>query len=134
MNSPEQRLELLNIAYQYPHVVGEAVYRARAILNLDLDDTQISYRYADSNSLNQELYIYPNPNNGQFNLNYLVAKDEVAFVYITDAIGKLIAIQKLINSEQLHQFNLSGVNAGMYYIKLSSSFGTSKFSKINVLK
>ncbi len=55
-------------------------------------------------------------------------------MYITDAIGKLIVSQKLINSEQLHQFNLSGVNAGMYYIKLISSYGTSKFSKINVLK
>jgi hypothetical protein len=132
--SPEQRLELLSIAYQYPHVGGEAVYRARAILNLDLDDTQISYRYADSNSLKQELYIYPNPNNGQFNLNYLVSKDEAATVYITDAIGKLIVSQKLINSEQLHQFNLSGVNSGMYYLKLVSSFGTSKFGKINVLK
>ncbi len=134
MNSPEQRLELLNIAYQYPHVGGEAVYRARAILNLDLDDTQISYRYADSNSLNQELYVYPNPSNGQFSLNYLVAKDEEATVYITDAIGKLIINQKLINSEQLHQFNLTGVNAGMYYIKFVSSLGTTKYSKVNILK
>ena len=63
-----------------------------------------------------------------------IAKDELAIVYITDAIGKLIVSQKLINSDQLHQFNLNGVNAGMYYIKLVSSFGTSKFGKINVLK
>jgi len=134
MNSPEQRLELLSIAYKYPHVGGEAVYRARAILNLDLDDTQISYRYADSKSLNKELFIYPNPTSGQFTLDYLVTNDEEAIVYITDAVGKIIVSQNLINSEQLHQFNLRGVGAGMYYLKLVSSLGTTKYSKINILK
>jgi hypothetical protein len=63
-----------------------------------------------------------------------IAKDEEATVYITDAIGKLIINQKLINSEQLHQFNLTGVNAGMYYIKFVSSLGTTKYSKVNILK
>ena len=63
-----------------------------------------------------------------------IAKDELAIVYITDAIGKLIFSQKLINSEQLHQFNLSGVGAGMYYLRLVSSLSTTKYSKINILK
>jgi Secretion system C-terminal sorting domain len=64
----------------------------------------------------------------------LVAKDETATVYITDAVGKLIVNQKLNNNEHLHQFNLSGVSGGMYYLKLVSSLGTTKVSKINILK
>ncbi len=38
-----QRIQLFAIAYQVPMIGGEAVYRARAILKLDVDDTQLEY-------------------------------------------------------------------------------------------
>jgi len=115
-----QHSQLLSIAYQMPSIGGEAVYRARAILKIDVDDTQFNYRLAGT-SIRSEMAttaIYPNPNDGTFNLNYHVDTDHPAEILIRDVVGRTVHKQQLDNGNT-HQIYLN-MPSGIYFLILNS--------------
>jgi hypothetical protein len=66
-----------------------------------------------------EFNIFPNPSSGRFTLN-IAQEDLGEFVYIYDALGKLILDQML--NERLTLIELAGVNPGIYVIQMGSKF------------
>lgn len=59
--------------------------------------------------------LYPNPTTGLFTINFSTSLKN-APVSIFDVNGKLIQQQRMTGNNQ--QFNLSGVSAGIYFIKI----------------
>ncbi|HNW97838.1 MAG TPA: S8/S53 family peptidase [Bacteroidales bacterium] len=87
-----------------------------------------------NNISNTELnyMIYPNPNNGNFSIDYISKTDEEINISIIDILGKNILSENWkvntgINSER---FNFSDVTTGIYFIKISSLEGTSVYKMI----
>ncbi len=131
-----QRTQLFAIAYQLPLLGGEAVYRARAILKIDVDDTQLEYRLqGKSKSIAASDYsLYPNPNSGTFIIKYLLADNQSGTVAISDGIGNIIQRQSLQPNKQQADFNLTAYSNGIYFVHLITTNSINKIWKVVVIK
>lgn len=69
----------------------------------------------------QQLFVYPNPSNGIFNLNMSSVQNEEASLYVYDLSGRLVMSRRLnIHSgNNNYQLNLSEFGNGIYQIVLS---------------
>ena len=132
----EQKNILLPIAYQLPILGGEAVYRARTLLGIDLDESLLSSKFATNYvDMSFESYLlYPNPNNGSFTINYALQKDEISQVAVMDAMGKKVRIEQLSNESNIKRINLTNQQNGIYFVTLSSNLGSTKNWKVIILK
>jgi hypothetical protein len=74
------------------------------------------------NNLNTEfnINIYPNPNNGSFNIQLNNPLNEKVTIELFDAIGQLVYKSNLTNTNK-HDFNLREVSGGLYTIKITTS-------------
>jgi len=73
----------------------------------------------DINDLNVNLY--PNPNNGFFNLSIL--KNDTEFtVNISDVTGKTVYLNRF-NDDQVHEINIKDQTSGIYFVKISLDNG-----------
>jgi len=72
----------------------------------------------DDFSIVDNVEIYPNPSNGNFNvlLKNQLAIDEIS---ITDALGKTIQTESLKNTDK-HKIAMQGASAGIYFVKIKS--------------
>ena len=132
----EQKNILLPIAYQLPILGGEAVYRARTLLGIDLDESLLASRFATNyDDMSFENYqLYPNPNNGSFTINYTLHQDEIAQITVMDAVGKKVRIEQLSNEGNFKRINLTNQQNGIYFVTLSSNLGILKSWKVIILK
>jgi len=120
----DQKLILLPIAYQSPLIGGEAVFRARTLLGIDMEESQVADRIKSSDSkLSPRFNIAPNPNRGEFNLTYYLQEEESAVVTITDIEGRLISHTLLNNQANVAQFNIADKQNGVYFLNLITSIG-----------
>ena len=134
--SNEDYLNLTALAYEHPQIGGEAVYRARAILGIDVDDTELAYRLAGSNIklTGQTCSIYPNPSTGLFTINYLIKQDEEINIEVYNNLGQIIAEKIFHSNGESYLLDLSSSNSGIYNLKFIFSDGSIQFEKIIVIK
>ena len=117
---------LEQIAYQHPLIGGIAVYRARAILGIDVDDTQLAFR-EHSNAITESdinyITLTPNPSSGRFLVQLLNTDDAISQIMVFNFYGQLISCEgKQLNNHD-YLLNLKGYSPGVYYVnvKLTSS-------------
>jgi chitinase len=72
-----------------------------------------------SNEKEEDFTIYPNPNNGAFNLQY--SEEENASISILDIKGAVLHFQKIFKGE--NKINTSNLSQGLYLIKLENQTG-----------
>jgi hypothetical protein len=129
-----QRQQLFTIAYQYPGIGGEAVYRARAILNLDLDDTQLNYRLGLDEYKSTTINVYPNPSTGNFQFQYVLSEDEIATIEVYDMLGKIVYTKSLTATNSTHSIILKNCENGLYNLRLASSNGSVYSNLLSLIK
>ncbi len=124
--------ELLAIAYQFPSIGGEAVFRARAILGIDVDDTQLSYRLPSAVTANDEkdFEIYPNPSLGKVSIKCKLEEGETANVRIFDALGRLVKLQEIKSGENKISLGSTKFSNGLYNFTVKTSHDRIIVSKI----
>lgn len=89
----------------------------------------IQHDHNDFEHEEEAMRIYPNPNNGEFEIELLNWKDETAVVEIYDQLGKLIYTENPIQAAQHINLNLDYLSSGIYYVKVNLNqevLGTSK--------
>ena len=64
----------------------------------------------------EHFIIYPNPNKGEFNLQY--NKEENSMIYIIDTKGVIVHNQKISKGE--NRINVTSLSQGLYFIKLEN--------------
>ncbi|MBK7966509.1 MAG: T9SS type A sorting domain-containing protein [Bacteroidetes bacterium] len=130
------REELLFIAYQYPRLGGEAVYRARAILGIDVDDTEIAFRIRSDlgRSIKDNFIVIPNPSTGEFKVAYSLMEDEIAWLELYDNLGKIISSKMVNNNSTFINFKESRNMSGVYNLKIKTSTGFVANKKVVILK
>jgi hypothetical protein len=102
---------------------------------------QIRYVFRYGNSVDvkeqkQELgvSVYPNPSNGRFNIKLNSLPEQTAAIKVFDSAGKQVFIKELdiTQSKMLQRINLSGVDNGIYLLKVES--GDQTFSEKIVIQ
>ncbi len=129
-------LILESIAYQYPSIGGEGVYRARAILGIDLDDTSISYRQSFNHLLSNsnKLLILPNPNIGRFKVVCSGGFAKGSEISVLDQAGRSIVKFSVDYEGSVFDGDLSHIQPGIYYIKAVTSNNIVLTQKLIIVK
>ena len=119
--SSTQKDALRTIAYQNPITGGEAVFRARAILNLDIEDAYLPYRYSGNtdSSFAPEALIFPNPNKGKFNIHILNQKEGSSEFTVYNSLGKTLRSINGIQGNELVPVDVSSLDPGIYFLDIN---------------
>jgi hypothetical protein len=77
-------------------------------------------------SVNGIYSVFPNPTSGKLTIQAGVSKAVVVNAELVDLVGKVVLKQTLTFTpgDHSHSLNLSGMNDGMYILKLSSAEGS----------
>jgi hypothetical protein len=127
--------ELIYLANLCPNQYGNAVYQARALLqtityaNTDYNDNCNTDKLGARLGYNDDekgvsvtggviAKLYPNPNNGEFNLAYDLKTNNEATLQITDVAGKLVYTSVIDNLNNIVQLNTKYLQAGIYFVQL----------------
>ena len=71
-----------------------------------------------------KLNIYPNPNNGIFNIQFATALSENTEITIFDGIGRKVFTQTIERGNQATQINLQKIPSGVYLIRFNQNEAT----------
>ena len=125
-----QTATLESIACQDALEGGEAVYSARVMLRMN-DVCNVSARKAGGNDENskeetlpfenmEEMFaeIYPNPNNGEFVLNYKLNSEKNGELMVFDVNGKILYKQILPQNKKQIEINSLELNTGVYFYRI----------------
>jgi hypothetical protein len=107
---------------------GDWLYTtATAMVRLNFDPNTVSVNEFEKGNYN----IYPNPNNGTFNLSINNIESSDLIVNIQNVLGQSVYFEALNNVSQLNkQINLSNLDSGIYTVTISNNNGLSSTEKI----
>ena len=129
-----ERNILWEIAQQNSLISGKGVHKARALLNLIMDDPELPANRFEDNltgaSLNQ-ITVYPNPNDGLFTV---ASNNFINEVKITDILGRIISVISVSENAKKININLSELSSGVYLILVSDEAVNNKTFKVVIAK
>lgn len=107
---------------------GDWLYTSATVMvRLNFDPNTVSVNEFKKGNYN----IYPNPNNGTFNLSINNIKSTDLIVNIQNVLGQSVYSEALNNVSQLNkQINLSNLDSGIYTVTISDKNGLSSSEKI----
>jgi len=120
--SPSDSSVLNGIAVQYASDAGEAVYSARVLLGLDVDEFgSNSERDGDPSESTDDpipaMSLYPNPATDQLTVNTTLVDGQSCTIVITDLQGKVVVSQNVTVSGQM-VIDISNLDNGMYFVQM----------------
>ncbi len=125
---------LENIAYQYPSTGGEAVYWARAILHLDIEDNMISLRKRNPIVKTEEGFgkLYPNPAGETVIYEYPLKQTEKGVFEIYDQLNKMIFASEMLTTYL--SINTSLFKNGVYNCRFIIAGKIVDYQKLVIVK
>ena len=93
--------------------------------------TATSIHEIDKN--NNTVLIFPNPNNGEFSINYSFIQEGQDFILL-DMLGKEVRQLKLENNKGQKNINVSDLSSGIYSYRIQNKNETLFIGKINIVK
>lgn len=126
---------LYTIAVQNAADGGEAVYAARVMLGLLVDESGNAARFAEqpiNDETQQPISIYPNPANDKVNGVASLADNQTAVLNIVDLQGKTVMSQT-ITSSGIFTLNISNLESGMYFVQMVVNGELIDTSKLEVI-
>ncbi|MBS1638176.1 MAG: T9SS type A sorting domain-containing protein [Bacteroidetes bacterium] len=137
--------DLYALALKCPLTEGTAVYQARGLVSVLLNN---SFEFTDNcqaisaerkalkekslNGINESVLLYPNPNNGNMTLSYVLGQSARLQVY--DAKGILVYSAGLNPNTKSVQFSLQHLAQGIYYYTVIKEDGSlAKADKIVII-
>lgn len=78
------------------------------------------HQFANSEDLFVSYSLYPNPNDGIFNLEMKLLEESVVVVSFLDMYGKLVRRESVKSKDFLINYNFPELAAGMYFINMSA--------------
>lgn len=77
--------------------------------------------------------IFPNPNNGNFEIDYDLNGSTNALLSLTDVTGRVVATYQLSSSKNTLKIDQSALNNGVYFYSLKTDDKTISFGKFSVI-
>lgn len=128
------RAELETIAYQNPSIGGVAVYRARAILGIDIEDSYLAFRRPKSESNVNSIRLVPNPTSGKFTVFTSSQDVKILEIKVYNNVGQLVEVVSGVEGTSFYSLDLSNRPDGTYFIKSKLDNGTVMNNKLIVIK
>ncbi len=123
------------------------MYRARVMLNVLYDavyswdvECASALRMANTegaaNSFagSNDIFLFPNPNDGNMTLSYALPADQQGQLIVYDVMGNTIVKIMLENGSHQQQINLDELASGMYYYQITFNGIIVKNDKISIVK
>ena len=134
---PNLTAQLNNIAHQHPFFGGEAVYMARAILHLDIDDQLPAYRKKNKRKILPEIEkgnFYPNPamENVIYSSNLPFSNNQT--IEIINSFGQNIKSYFLTEGNNEITLSTNDLPSGIYFCKVFQNRKLLEFSKLCIIK
>lgn len=141
MNNYQQ---ILSIAEQCPYYGGEAVYRARAILELVNDSLTYNddvncllygiYRtgVTDSNLTSEKIEINPNPANTFVKIKVSCLENEVFITKITNAVGQEV-LETVLQCNKENIISTANLQQGIYTVTIKTNTKIQSF-KLSIIR
>lgn len=129
---------LENTAYQNPFTGGEAVYEARVLLLMDMEDGDHAPRtMLHNNQPNDEVKnykLYPNPNTGTMTLEYNINTTDTGILQIYDVTGKQLKNYVLNPENKSMNIIANELSAGVYYYSIKVNDLSVKTDKLVIIR
>jgi hypothetical protein len=127
--TPTDSAVLYNIAVQDPLVCGTAIYNARVMMNIDVNDYSVDpngNRLMSTNDViekqaQQQLpkgKLYPNPSQHTVNYEINLAAEQVGLLVFYDLMGKEIFANQLTTGDNKLTIDVSKFQNGLYLYKV----------------
>ena len=89
----------------------------------DLDGTPHSFKVVSVNVERNDLYVYPNPNKGSFNVSFGGLLSEDVTIELINPLGQVIFTETVSKNAGLlnKEFDIRNASAGVYFVKVQSS-------------
>lgn len=134
-----QRTVLHDIAVQHPMMGGEAVYQARTMLWIDVENPEMNLSRAHiaikpAENMQNTYKLYPNPNTGSMMLEYNIVTKDPAVFEIYDVSGRLVKQQNLNLQNTYTIIDANELNNGLYYYIIKSGDKKEKAEKLVIVK
>ena len=83
----------------------------------------------------ENFVVFPNPNNGNFQVLYSLNESKQASIKVFDVNGKLVFVKPLDANSNLTQLNLENISKGVYYYQIIGDDSTLlKSDKLIIIK
>jgi hypothetical protein len=85
------------------------------------DITGLHYGIDELNANNPDLYLYPNPNNGNLLLSFNSNKGKIRSIFIFNNIGQIVYSENISeqNSSYKKEIDLNTLSCGLYLLQLN---------------
>ncbi|MEL0594175.1 MAG: T9SS type A sorting domain-containing protein [Planktothrix rubescens PR223] len=138
MLTPADSATLLAIALQHPAQGGEAVYTARVMLRLMVDDatgTYSSYRVATvTENTTSAVEVFPNPANTQVTITGHYSETDVVIFSLYDVTGRILLNETLKTGNGSLTVDLSTVQPGAYLYQITVNGTITATNKLNIAR
>jgi hypothetical protein len=135
--------QLFDIANQNPISGGIAVYAARVMLDIDIDDeissqgARIRKNILDtkenlSSNLAEKLVLYPNPATDFVTLSSVNGKELNGKIEIANSLGSIVYNSNVVNVKSIN-INTNSFSSGIYYLSVRSNNSTDVRIKLIIL-
>ena len=137
-NGSVKLMEISSAPYSFTlKDLPEGTYNLKAVATDNLNASTVSSILQFSvvaayNEKKEYFNLYPNPNNGQFTVDFSSLVDAEKFIItIVDLIGKTVYREEFSAEDTVRQFDLSHLNSGIYVLMITASqiLLTQKFIK-----
>ncbi|MCG3165591.1 MAG: hypothetical protein POELPBGB_01359 [Bacteroidia bacterium] len=131
---------LTTIANLHAMTYGPGVYMARVLLGVYIEDdfdgaskTDEEW-FPEEEQIMQFTKIYPNPNNGQMQMDYLLPEGSNGFLEVIDINGRSLQNYGLFEGMHTINIDISGQSMGLYFARLYVNGQYRYTDKIAVIK
>ncbi|MBE7443599.1 MAG: T9SS type A sorting domain-containing protein, partial [Flavobacteriales bacterium] len=126
--SPTDSTVLYDIAIQDPLVCGTAIYNARVMMNIDINDYSVDAngnRLMNTNDAAEKQVqqivkgkLYPNPSQHTVNYEITLATEQVGVLVFYDLMGKEVLASQLTSGDNKLTLDVSKFKNGLYLYKV----------------
>jgi Secretion system C-terminal sorting domain len=138
--SPPDSLTLYNIAIQDPLDCGSAIYDARVMLGIDINDYtepgHMMQNFEEQGTAVEDKIgvLYPNPAHGSCTYEAALTETQSGFIMIYDLNGKLLQSYKLNSGDNKVEMDLSVYSNGVYMYQIVINGETIEHKKLVISK
>ncbi|NJO24824.1 MAG: T9SS type A sorting domain-containing protein [Bacteroidia bacterium] len=129
---------LLAIALQHPAQGGEAVYTARVMLRLFVDDATGNYYNfrvaATSETLTPSVEVFPNPANNQITITGHYTETDVVVFSLYDLTGRLMLTEQLKTGNGTLNLDLGAVQPGAFLYQITVNGAVTTTDKLVIAR
>jgi hypothetical protein len=133
----DQENILKQIAYLTPYSGGDAVYTARALLNIDPDDLGLDFFKPNAEQpmaiKENKAKVFPNPAREQITIQFDDIINSDAEIEIYGNLGNLILKETLLQGNYTKTIDISKLKSGLYFYNVSLNTNKVTSGKITIL-